>query len=123
MTSQVRAPRTSRDASSSAVARATVSTACSKAAALCAAGCRNPDTFRTYWRAAAWTSSSVVTSWKGGRKVFMLRHIYPRYGRIRPAKNPVQGIDVDGAGATIVVGRRRTLIEVRDLSKKYGDKI
>jgi hypothetical protein len=55
-------PCTCSCASRSPVAAATASTACSKAAALCAAGWRNPLILRTYCRAAARTSSSPTFS-------------------------------------------------------------
>ena len=53
-----RASPTTSWSSRSAVAAATLSTASAKAAALCGAGSRNPLILRTYWRAAARTSSS-----------------------------------------------------------------
>jgi len=53
------------------------STALVNASALWAAGVRNPDTFRTYWRAAARMSPSVTSSSNGGRNVLMLRHMPP----------------------------------------------
>src|SRR5215469_16266072 len=71
--------RTSSVASRRAVEAATSSTAASNAAALCAAGARNPLIFLTYCRAAARTSASVTCSAYGGRKVLMLRHIAAAY--------------------------------------------
>ena len=70
-------PRTVSEESSSPVAFATASTARSNASALCAAGARNPEIFRTYCSAAARTSSSVTCSVNGGRRVLMLLHMPP----------------------------------------------
>lgn len=56
--------------------RAISSTARSNASALCEAGARNPEIFRTYWSAAARTSSSVTSSEYGGRSVLILRHMF-----------------------------------------------
>ena len=50
---------------SSRVIAATASTAFSKASALAREGFVNPLTLRTYWSAAAWTSSSLA----GGSKL------------------------------------------------------
>jgi hypothetical protein len=46
--------------STSAVARATVATACSKATSVAGVGRVTPLTLRTYWRAAASISSPVA---------------------------------------------------------------
>jgi len=71
----MRPPLTSNVLSSSPVAAAIVSTALSKAAALCGAGWRKPLILRTYWSAAARMSSSVTDSAYGGRSVLMDLHI------------------------------------------------
>src|ERR687897_639740 len=68
---------------SRAVTSATSSTAVSNAAWFAADGFVMPLTFRTYWRAAARTSSGVA----GGAKLFsgrMLRHMAPRYAAVPP---------------------------------------
>src|ERR687898_195756 len=65
------------------VTSATSSTAVSNAAWFAADGFVMPLTFRTYWRAAARTSSGVA----GGAKLFsgrMLRHMAPRYAAVPP---------------------------------------
>src|SRR5262245_44185319 len=68
-------PRTRMLSSSSRVAAVTAATADSKAATLCGAGRWKPETFRTYWRAAASMSASVTAGVYGGRRVLMLRHM------------------------------------------------
>lgn len=78
------APRTCKVPISSAVAAVMVSTARSNASALCGAGLRKPDTLRTYCNAAAWKSSSVASSWKGGRNVLMDLHMRPIILRMQP---------------------------------------
>ncbi len=79
-------PRTSNPPNNSAVASAITSTARSKTSRLCAAGSRNPETFRTYCRAAARISASVASSGNtGGRSVLILRHIPPVS---RPPRRP-----------------------------------
>src|SRR5262245_6979300 len=60
---------------SRSLAWVTASTAAWNAAVLCGAGARKPEILRTYWSAAARTSSLVTVSVKGGRKVLMLRHM------------------------------------------------
>mgnify|MGYP006969323791 CR=1 FL=1 len=64
-------PRASR---SRAVLAATSATAASKAASRRDEGVRIPLTLRTYWRAAA-STSSVVTAAPGRRSGLMLRHM------------------------------------------------
>src|SRR5215471_16410676 len=71
----VAAGRTSSAASRRDVVAAISSTAASNAAALRAAGARNPLIFLTYCSAAARTSWSLTCSAYGGRKVLILRHI------------------------------------------------
>src|SRR5215218_5037210 len=66
--------RGGRPDSTSAVARATVATACSNAASVAGVGRVTPLTLRTYWRAAA-SISSVVAGGSRPRRVVMLRHI------------------------------------------------
>ncbi len=76
--SRAAAPRTTRPSSSFIVEAVISSTAWSNTSRLCAAGARNPETLRTYWRAAALMSSSVASSGRaGGRSVLMLRHMSP----------------------------------------------
>ena len=67
----------SRRASRSPVAALMVSTAWLNASSFCGPGRRTPPTVRTYWRAAACTSSSVTPTAYGARKILMLRHIRP----------------------------------------------
>src|SRR5215211_3194062 len=72
--------RGGRPDSTSAVARATVATACSNAASVAGVGRVTPLTLRTYWRAAA-SISSVVAGGSRPRRVVMLRHMPPVLSR------------------------------------------
>ena len=72
---------TRRDGSSSrraAVAAATSATARSTASSLRAETAESPATFRTYWRAAALTSSDVAGG-SSPRRTVMLRHMCEGY--------------------------------------------
>lgn len=81
------------------------STAWSNAAALCAAGARNPLTFRTYCSAAACMSSSVTRSVYGARNVLMLLHM-PRQYAVAAPPSTVQTMGMTRVIAGQARGRR-----------------
>lgn len=94
------------------VAAATSAIACSNTSALARDGEREPLSLRTYWVAAARTSSDVA----GGSKlwrVWMLLHMPPSYRRLAVQVRPV-GLHMDESFAMMVAGVGWTMSGIID---------
>src|SRR3954447_8270825 len=96
------------------VACAISRTALSNASCVAADGARTPLTLRTYWSAAASTSSAVAGGWRP-RRVVMLRHMRFRLRSVDDRRDGdgrlVEGAWPEGKGPPVRQGRDPSLEE------------